>query len=103
MSPPPSPRPAGPGSGTLIVSLLVAAAILAILPVLVARTRRLQTMRADLAEVLGECRSRYAAASSAADTVAVDAWQPTLHGVRRSGDPTCAPYRRRTMLSPAQP
>jgi len=102
MSPPPPPRAAGPGSRVLIVSLLVAAAIAAILPVAVARSRRLQTMRVALAEVLGECRSRYAAAASAADTAAVDAWQPALHGARRPGDPTCGPYRRRNMLSPVQ-
>jgi hypothetical protein len=88
----------GPGSRALIVGLLVAAAIAAVLPVLVARSRRLQGMRADLAEVLGECRARYADARTAADTAAADAWQPALHGVQRPGDPACGPYRRRNML-----
>jgi hypothetical protein len=96
----PSPAaPAGPGSRTLIVTLLLVAAVVALLPMVVARTRRLQAMRADLAEVLGDCRARYAAASSAADTAVVDAWQPTLRGVRRAGDPACGSYRRRNMLA----
>jgi hypothetical protein len=82
--------------------LVVVAAILAVLPLIVARTQRLQTMRAGLAEVLAECRARYAAAGSAADTAAVDAWRPAFHGEERPGDPTCGPYRRRNML-PAAP
>jgi type II secretory pathway pseudopilin PulG len=93
----------GPGSRALIAVLLVAAAIVAILPVLIARTRRVQSMRGDLAEVLGECRARYAAAATAADTAVVDVWLPTLHGVRRPGDPTCGPYRRRNMLKAERP
>jgi hypothetical protein len=60
-------------------------------------------MRADLAEVLAECRARYAAAATAADTAAVDAWQPSLHGERRTGDPACGPYRRRNMIDPGRP
>jgi hypothetical protein len=88
----------GPGSRTLIVALLVLAVILALLPLVIARTNRVQTMRADLAEVLDQCRARYAAASTAADTAAADAWQPALHGERRPGDPACGPYRRRNML-----
>ena len=101
-----NPRPPRPivtknglASRTLVIILLVAAAIVAILPVAVARTRRVQTMRAGLAEVLGECRARYDAATTAADTVAVDAWQPVLHGERRPGDPACGPYRRRNMIT----
>jgi hypothetical protein len=88
----------GPGSRTLIVALLVLAVILALLPLVLARTQRVQTMRADLAEVLDECRARYAAAATAADTVAADAWQPALHGERHPGDPACGSYRRRNML-----
>jgi Tfp pilus assembly protein PilX len=88
----------GPGSRTLIVVLLVVAVILALLPLVIARTHRVQTMRADLAEVLDQCRARYAAASTAADTAAADAWQPALHGDRNPGDPGCGPYRRRNML-----
>jgi hypothetical protein len=90
---------AGQGSRRLVLLLLVIAAVLAVLPVVVARSRRVQLMRADLAEVLGSCRARYDAARSAADTAAVDAWQPPLHGVRRSADPGCGPYRRRNMLA----
>ena len=88
----------GPGSRTLIVVLLVAAAIIALLPLIVARIVCARRVRADLAEVLDQCRGRYAAASSAADTAAADAWQPALHGEQRPGDPACGPYRRRNML-----
>jgi hypothetical protein len=101
MKTPLSDQPEGPGSRALIVTLLVVAVILAMLPFVVARTRRLQTMRAGLAEVLAECRERYAAAATAADTAAVDAWQPAFHGEQRPGDPTCGPYRRRNMLPAA--
>ena len=95
-----SPRPAsGPGSRTLIGGLLVVAGIVAFLPMLVARTHRLQTMRADLAEVVSECRARYDAAATAADTAAADAWRPALHGERRRGDPLCGSYRRRNMIA----
>jgi Flp pilus assembly protein TadB len=97
MAPPIQPAK-GPGSRTLIFAIVLAAAILALLPLLVARTRRVQTMRVDLAEVLDQCRARYAAAHTAADTAAADAWQPALHGELRSGDPACGPYRRRNML-----
>lgn len=97
MASPTSPAK-GPGSRTLIVALLVLAVILALLPLVIARTQRVQTMRADLGEVLDECRARYAAASTAADTAAADAWQPALHGERHPGDPACGPYRRRNML-----
>jgi type II secretory pathway pseudopilin PulG len=99
MSAPPAAA-RGPGSRTLIVVLLVAAAIVALLPVVVARTRRVQTMRANLTEVLQECRVRYDAARTAADTAAADLWQPSLHGAQRPGDPPCGPYRRRNMLEP---
>ena len=94
-------RARGLSSRTLIVSLLIAAAVVAVLPLLVARTRRLATMRAGLAEVLAECRERYAVAGTAADTAAVDAWRPAFHGEDRPGDPTCGPYRRRNMLRAA--
>jgi type II secretory pathway pseudopilin PulG len=86
-----------------VVLLLVAAAIVAILPVIVARSRRVQVMRADLSEVLSACRAQYAAARSAADTAAADLWQPPLHGTRRPQDPTCGPYRRRNMLAGSRP
>jgi hypothetical protein len=87
----------------LIVVLLVAAAIIALLPMVVARTRRLSVMREGLAEVLGECRTRYASAATAADTAEVDAWRPTYRGQDRPGDPTCGPYRRRNMLGQDRP
>jgi type II secretory pathway pseudopilin PulG len=100
VSAPPS-RARGLDSRTLIVVLLVAAAIVALLPAVFARTRRVQTMRANLAEVLQECRARYDAGRTAADTAAADLWQPALHGEQRPGDPPCGPYRRRSMLEPA--
>ncbi|HUR95787.1 MAG TPA: hypothetical protein VMY76_14485 [Gemmatimonadales bacterium] len=80
------------------MAILVAAAVVALLPAIVARTRRVQTMRADLALVLDECRARYADAKTVADTAAADAWQPSFHGRQRPGDPACGPYRRRNML-----
>ncbi|MEP6687685.1 MAG: hypothetical protein ABJC36_05000 [Gemmatimonadales bacterium] len=100
MTPPPT-RSAGPDSRALILGLLVAAAILAFLPAIFARSGRVRTMRADLTEVLEECRARYVSARSASDTAAADAWQPGLHGQHRPGDPLCGPYRRRNMLTPA--
>ncbi len=94
----PTPRAVGLGSRALILGLLVAAAVIALVPGVVARTRRVQTMRAELAEVLDQCRARYAAAESVADTIAADSWQPAFHGERRPADPACGPYRRRNML-----
>ena len=82
----------------LVIVLVVAAAIVAWLPMAIARTHRLEIMRAGLAEVVTECRGRYAAAGTAADTAAADAWQPPLHGQPRPGDPACGAYRRRNML-----
>jgi hypothetical protein len=87
----------------LVLVLLAVAAVVALLPVVIARSRRLQSMRADLAEVVGECRARYAATLTAADTANADAWQPPLHGERRPGDPACGAYRRRNMLGAAPP
>jgi hypothetical protein len=96
----PSSPASGPGSRGLVAGLLLVAVAVAVVPVFIARTRRVQEMRADLTEVLGECRTRYEAARTAADTAAADAWQPSLHGERRPGDPACGPYRRRNMLKP---
>jgi hypothetical protein len=86
----------------LVLVLLVVAVIVAIVPVIIARSHRLQVMRADLAEVVGECRARYAGARTGADSAAADAWQPPLHGQRRPGDPACGAYRRRNMLGAAR-
>lgn len=82
----------------LVIVLVVVATVLALLPVVIARTHRLQVMRADLSEVVAECRARYADTRTAADSAAADAWQPPLHGERRAGDPACGAYRRRNML-----
>lgn len=91
----------GPGSRTLIVLLLIGAAIAAILPAVLARSAGVQGMRMGLSEVLEECRGRYESARTAADTAAADAWQPALHGEHRPNDPSCGPYRRRNMLTRA--
>lgn len=96
MTPPTPARE--PDSRILIFGLVAAAALVALLPLVFARSGRVQTMRADLAEVLQECRARYDSARSAADTAAIDEWQPALHGAQRPGDPPCGPYRRRNML-----
>ena len=93
----------GPDSRLLIVLLLVGAAVAALLPVVIAHSRRAQAMRADLAEVVAECRALYADASTAADTLAVDSVRPAFHGVERPGDPACGPYRRRNMTKPLRP
>jgi hypothetical protein len=90
------------GARRLVLVLLAVAAIVALVPVIIARSHRLQAMRADLAEVMGECRARYAAAGTGADSAAADAWQPPLHGQRRPGDPACGAYRRRNMLGAAR-
>lgn len=82
----------------LVIVLVVTAAVVALLPVVIARSHRLQVMRADLTEVVTECRARYADTRTAADTAEADAWQPPLHGERRPGDPACGAYRRRNML-----
>ena len=92
----------GPSSRRLILTLLLVAAAVAALPWLVTRTGRIEPMRAGLAQVLAECRARYAAAATAADTAAADAWRPAYHGQERPGDPTCGPYRRRNMLPAAR-
>jgi hypothetical protein len=91
-----------PPTATARLASLVGAAALAVVPWLVTRTGRIDRMRAGLAEVLAECRARYAAAATAADTAAADAWRPAYHGVERPGDPTCGPYRRRNMLPAAR-
>ena len=96
-----TPRPvgaAGPDSRTVIIVLLVVAALLAVLPVILARSRRVETMRIGLTAVLQECRARYAHTRTAADTAAADEWLPALRGERRPGDPACGSYRRRNML-----
>jgi hypothetical protein len=93
-----SDAPNGSRSRLLIVTLIVAAVIVALLPVAIARTRRVQAMRVELGAALAECRARYASARTAADTAAADSVRPSFHGAQRPGDPACGPYRRRNML-----
>ena len=90
----------GPGSRALVLILVLGAVLAVALPTIFARSRQAQTMRADLTEVVGECRARYAAAPTAADTAAVDSVRPLLHGRERPGDPACGHYRRRNMTKP---
>ncbi len=85
-------------SRLLVILVLLVGLGLVLLTRTVARSSRVQRMRADLAEVLGECRARYAAARSPADSAAADAWRPPLHGAPRPDDPPCESYRRRNML-----
>jgi hypothetical protein len=92
------PQVKGTQARSLVLAILLFTALFAVLPVIVARTRRLQGMRSALAEVLSECRARYAGTLTAADTVSADAWRPPLHGAERPGDPSCGAYRRRNML-----
>jgi hypothetical protein len=82
----------------LVIVLVLAAGIVGLLPGVIARSPRIQVMRAGLTEVVAECRARYADARTVADTAAADAWLPPLHGERRPGDPACGAYRRRNML-----
>jgi hypothetical protein len=82
----------------VVIVLVAVAAIVGLLPGVIARSRRVQVMRAGLTEVVAECRARYAGARTAADTAAADAWVPSLRGERRPGDPACGAYRRRNML-----
>jgi len=89
-------------SRRVVLVLVALAVVLAVLPVLIARSARLQSMRAGLAEVVDECRARYAGALTRADTAAADAWPPPLHGELRPGDPACGAYRRRNMLGAAR-
>ncbi len=96
-----TPPAQGPSARWLVLALLAVAVVAAVLPVIIARTRRLQSMRRDLAEVVSECRARYAASRTASDTGAADAWQPPLRGEQRPGDPACGAYRRRNMLGNA--
>lgn len=95
---PPAPR--GPGSRALVLILILGAVLVVLLPTMFARSRRAQTMRDDLAEVVTECRELYAAAPTALDTAAVDSIRPLLHGRERPGDPACGHYRRRDMTKP---
>ncbi|HXE57699.1 MAG TPA: hypothetical protein VNK43_06855 [Gemmatimonadales bacterium] len=89
----------GLDSRLLIVILVAAAVGIALVPIWLRRTRAVETMRTELRHVLAECRARYAAASTAEDTVRVDAWVPPgMQGEPRPGDPPCGRYRRRGMV-----
>jgi Flp pilus assembly protein TadB len=91
------------GSRLLVAIVLLVGLGLVLLTRTVARSSRVQRMRADLVEVLGECRARYAAARSAPDSAAADAWRPPLGGAARPDDPPCGSYRRRNMLPDGSP
>jgi hypothetical protein len=67
-------------------------------PAVISRTQRVQTMRAELHNVLAQCRERYASAHSAADTARADSSYPATQRERRPADPACVAYRKHDML-----
>jgi hypothetical protein len=90
------------GSRLLIAGLLLAAAIIALIPVALGHGRRVRQMREALVSAIVECSARYAEARTAADSAGVDQWVPARPATAASGDPTCGSYRRRNMLHHAQ-
>jgi hypothetical protein len=90
------------GSRVLIAGLLVAAAVLALVPVILGHGRRVRRMREALVSAVAECSERYAEAHTAADSARVDDWVPNGPGTASSDDPACGSYRRRNMLRHAQ-
>jgi hypothetical protein len=82
----------------VIAAILLGSAVVALAPAMISRTRRVQTMRAELGSVLAQCRERYAGAGSAADTARADSWYPTTRRERRPADPACVAYRKHDML-----
>ncbi len=85
-------------SRAVIAAILLGSAAVALAPAVVARTERMQTMRAEWRSVLAQCRERYAGARSAADTARADVWYPATRRERRPADPACAAYRKHGML-----
>jgi hypothetical protein len=85
----------------LILLLVLTAIALVAIPTIIARGRRVQIMRNELQSVLSQCRTKYTAAHSGADSALVDEWVPLVAGTVRAGDPPCGKYRRRNMLSRA--
>lgn len=102
MSDPPPPA-RGPAAHILVMALVAVAVLIAVVPAIIGRTRRVEVMRHDLKEVVAECRARYDTSRTAQDTAVVDAWRPPFHGVQRPGDPVCGAYRRRNMLRTVAP
>jgi hypothetical protein len=88
------------GSRILILLLVLAAAVIAIAPVIIGRGHDVQVMREGLLGVLDQCKTKYAEARTAADSAQVDEWVPPVMGAMRAGDPPCGKYRRRNMLGP---
>ncbi|MBA3522462.1 MAG: hypothetical protein H0T90_08180 [Gemmatimonadales bacterium] len=86
------------GSRALLVILLLAGALIALLPRWLGRTEQAETMRTEIQQVIAECRAQYRPATTAADTARADAWLPSTLGSQRVGDPTCGAYRKRRML-----
>lgn len=89
------------GSRILIFLLVLTAAALAIAPAIIGRGHGVQVMRDEFQAVLSQCRTKYAAARNAADSLLADQWVPPVAGASRAGDPPCGKYRRRNMLSRA--
>lgn len=86
-------------SKLLVLALVVTAVAIGAVIRLVAGGRDVQRMRAELGTILTECRDKYHAAASAADSARVDAWVPPTSTGAQAGDPPCGSYRRRNMLT----
>jgi hypothetical protein len=86
-------------SKLLVCALVLIAVALGVGIRLTARGRGVQRMRAELSLILAECRDKYRAAGTAADSARVDTWVPPTSAGGRTDDPPCGSYRRRNMLT----
>jgi hypothetical protein len=86
-------------SKLLVLGLVLVALVVGVGIRLVARGRKAQRMRAELTTILTECREKYHAAASAADSARIDGWVPPTSAGAQAGDPPCGSYRRRNMLT----
>jgi hypothetical protein len=86
-------------SKLLVLALVVSAIAIGLVIRLVAGGRGVQRMRVELSVILTECRDKYHAAATAADSARVDAWVPPTSTGVQPGDPPCGSYRRRNMLT----
>ena len=86
-------------SKLLVLVLVVSAVAIGVVIRLVAGSRDVQRMRAELSTILTECRDKYHAAATAADSARIDGWVPPTSTGAQTGDPPCGSYRRRNMLT----